>query len=115
MNDLRQPGFPITRLRRLRKTVALRDMFGETFVSPSDFIFPLFVVEGEKVKKEISSMPSQYQLSVDNSLRECEELTSLGIGSIILFGIPNEKDEVGSGAYGDNGIIQKTTRAIKSE
>ena len=90
-------------------------MFRETSISPRDFIYPLFIVEGVKVKKEISSMPAQFQLSIDNAVRECEELTNLGIGSIILFGIPDEKDEVGSGAYAEDGIIQKATRAIKSE
>jgi porphobilinogen synthase len=100
-------------MRRLRKTAALRDMFRETSLSPRDFIYPLFIVEGENVKKEISSMPSQFQLSIDNALRECDELTKLTVNSIILFGIPNEKDEVGSGAYADDGIIQKATRAIK--
>jgi porphobilinogen synthase len=109
-----QPGFPVTRMRRLRKTAALRDMFRETIVSPKDFIYPLFIVEGENVRKEISSMPGQFQLSVDNAVRDCEELVNLGVGSVILFGIPNEKDEVGSGAYADDGIIQKATRAIKS-
>ena len=88
-------------------------MFRETSLSSADLIYPLFIVEGENVKKEISSMPSQYQLSIDNSLRECDELTNLGVNSIILFGIPNEKDEVGSGAYANDGIIQKATRAIK--
>jgi porphobilinogen synthase len=113
MNEFYQPSFPVTRLRRLRKTAALRDMFRQTSLSPADFIYPLFIVEGENVKKEISSMPAQYQLSIDNALRECEELTALNVNSIILFGIPNEKDEVGSGAYADDGIIQKATRAIK--
>jgi porphobilinogen synthase len=113
MNSFIQPGFPVTRLRRLRKTGALRDMFRETSLSPSDFIYPLFIVEGERVKKEISSMPAQYQLSIDNALRECEEMLKLGVSSTILFGIPNEKDEVGSGSYAENGIIQKATRAIK--
>ena len=108
-----QPNFPITRLRRLRKTAALRDMFRETSLSAADFIYPLFIVEGENVKKEISSMPDQYQLSIDNVLRECEELTKLNVNSVILFGIPNEKDEVGTGAYADDGIIQKATRPIK--
>jgi porphobilinogen synthase len=115
MTNFNQPGFPVTRLRRLRKTGALRDMFRETSLSPADFIYPLFIVEGENVKKEISSMPAQFQLSVDNALRECEELTRLRIGSVILFGIPNEKDEVGSGAYADDGIIQKAIRAIKQQ
>jgi len=113
MSKFIQPGFPVTRLRRLRKTASLRDMFRETSLSPADFIYPLFIVEGENVKKEISSMPAQYQLSIDNAFRECEELRKLGVNSIILFGIPNEKDEVGSGAYANDGIIQKATRAIK--
>ncbi|MDM7923071.1 MAG: porphobilinogen synthase [Pyrinomonadaceae bacterium] len=109
-----QPGFPATRLRRLRKATALRDMFRETSLSKSDLIYPLFIVEGEIFKKEISSMPGQYQMSIDNILLECGELLSLGITSILLFGIPAEKDEVGSGAYSDDGIIQKAVRAIKS-
>ena len=115
MSNFIQAGFPTTRLRRLRKTAALRDMFREVHLSPADFIYPLFIVEGENIKKEISSMPSQFQLSIDNALRECEELTGLSVNSIILFGIPNEKDEVGSGAYAENGIIQKATRAIKEK
>ena len=114
MSNFIQPGFPTTRLRRLRRTAAIREMFRETALSASDFIYPLFIVEGENVKKEISSMPSQFQLSIDNVLLECEELQYLGVGSVILFGIPNEKDEVGSGAYAADGIIQKATRAIKS-
>ena len=114
MSNFIQPGFPTTRLRRLRRTAAIREMFRETALSASDFIYPLFIIEGENVKKEISSMPSQFQLSVDNVLRECEELLGLGVGSVILFGIPNEKDDVGSGAYAGDGIIQKATRAIKS-
>src|SRR6476620_6607294 len=113
MSKFIQSGFPVTRLRRSRKTASLRDMFRETSLSPADFIYPLFIVEGENVKKEISSMPAQYQLSIDNALHECEELRKLGVNSIILFGIPNEKDEVGSGAYANDGIIQKATRAIK--
>ncbi len=89
-------------------------MFHETSLSKSDLIYPLFIVEGEGVKKEISSMPDQYQMSIDNILIECGELTKLGILSILLFGIPAEKDEVGSGAYADDGIIQKACRAIKA-
>lgn len=109
-----QRGFPTARLRRLRKSPALREMFRETFLIKSDFIYPLFIVEGENVKKEISSMPGQFQLSVDNILRECEELQNLGINSVLLFGIPREKDDVGSGAYDDDGIIQKALREIKA-
>jgi len=110
-----QPGFPTTRLRRLRRTPALREMFRETRLCVSDFIYPLFIVEGENVRNEISSMPGQYQLSVDQAVRECEELQRLGIKSIILFGIPNEKDEAGSGAYAGDGIIQKALRAIREQ
>jgi porphobilinogen synthase len=88
-------------------------MFGETILTKSDFIYPLFIVEGDNVKNEISSMPGQFQMSIDNVLRECEELLELGVTSVLLFGIPDEKDEVGSGAYDDNGIIQKALRAIK--
>jgi len=113
MSKFIQPGFPTTRLRRLRKTTQLRDMFRETLLSTADFIYPLFIVEGDSVKKEISSMPAQYQLSIDNALRECEDLIELGIHSTILFGIPSEKDELGSGAYADDGIIQRATRAVK--
>jgi len=108
-----QPGFPTTRLRRLRKTAALRKMFGETDLTTPDLIYPLFVVEGDNVKNEISSMPGQYQLSVDNVLRECEELQRLGLGSVLLFGIPLKKDEAGSEAYASDGIIQRAVRAIK--
>ena len=110
-----QPGFPVTRLRRLRKSATLREMFRETHLHKSDFIYPLFVVEGDGVKNEISSMPGQFQMSVDNVVRECEELRRLGLNSILLFGIPAEKDEVGSGAYDENGIIQKALREIKKE
>ena len=110
-----KPGFPVTRLRRLRRNSALREMFRETHLHKSDFIYPLFVVEGDGVKSEISSMPGQFQMSVDNVVRECEELQRLGLNSILLFGIPAEKDEVGSGAYDENGIIQKALRAVKKE
>ncbi|HEX9962632.1 MAG TPA: porphobilinogen synthase [Pyrinomonadaceae bacterium] len=109
------PNFPVSRLRRLRKTAALRDMFRETSLSKKDFIYPLFIVEGENVKKEIGSMPGNFQMSIDNVLRECEELANLGINSILLFGIPDAKDEIGSGAYAADGIIQKAVRAVKRE
>jgi len=116
MNKLQiQPGFPVTRLRRLRKNTALREMFRETHLHKSDLIYPVFVVEGDGIKKEISSMPGQFQMSIDNVVRECEELQRLGLNSILLFGIPAEKDEVGSDAYDENGIIQKALRAIKKE
>jgi len=88
-------------------------MFRETRLSKEDFIYPLFVVEGAKIKKEIGSMPDNFQMSIDNILCECEELETLGINSILLFGIPQTKDAVGSGAYDANGIIQKALREIK--
>jgi porphobilinogen synthase len=88
-------------------------MFRETVLSKDDFIYPLFIVEGANIKKEISSMPGQFQMSIDNVLRECEELENLGISSILLFGIPETKDEIGSGAYDKNGIVQKALREIK--
>ncbi len=113
MSNFNYPNFPVSRLRRLRKTSALRDMFRETSLSKNDFIYPLFIVEGAKIKKEIGSMPGQFQMSVDNILRECEELENLGIRSILLFGIPDAKDAVGSNAYHENGIIQKSLREIK--
>ncbi len=109
-----QPGFPITRLRRMRRSPVLRDMFRETSLAVSDLIFPLFIVEGENVKREISSMPGQFQFSVDKVLDECAEMENLGIRSVLLFGIPAEKDDVGSGAYHKDGIIQIALRAIKS-
>ena len=113
MSNFNLPNFPVSRLRRLRKTPALRDMFRGTTVSKADLIYPLFIVEGENVKKEISSMPDQFQLSIDNVIRECGELETLSIKGVLLFGIPLEKDEVGSGAYADDGIIQRATREIK--
>jgi len=114
MSNIIQPEFPITRLRRLRRTAAIREMFRETSLSANDLIYPLFIVEGENIKKEISSMPSQFQFSIDKVLIECREILELGIKAVILFGIPDEKDEKGTQAYAEDGIIQKTTRAIKA-
>lgn len=113
MSNFSYPNFPVSRLRRLRKTSALRDMFRETHLTKHDFIFPLFVAEGGDVKREISSMPNIFQLSIDNVLRECEELLTLGINAVLLFGIPDFKDEVGSSGYASDGIIQKAAREIK--
>ena len=106
-------SFPITRLRRLRSNEPLRAMVRETSLEVNDFIYPLFVCEGSNVKKEISSMPGNYHLSVDLLVKECEEVASLGIPAVLLFGIPAYKDEIGSASWQDNGIIQKATRAIK--
>jgi len=113
MSNFNLPNFPISRLRRLRKTSALRDMFRETHLTKNDFIYPLFVAEGENFRKEIGSMPDVFQLSVDNVLRECEELLNLGINAVLLFGIPDFKDEAGSSGYAADGIVQKATREIK--
>lgn len=113
MSNFSFPNFPVSRLRRLRKTSVLREMFRETVLTKSDFIFPLFVTEGENFRREISSMPDMFQMSVDNILRECEALLKLGIKSVLLFGIPDFKDEVGSSGYASDGIVQKATRAIK--
>ena len=103
------------RFRRLRINPALRDMVRETSISVNDFIYPLFVVEGKGVKNEIASMPGVYQMSIDEILKECEEIVNLGIKSIILFGIPSLKDSVGSDALSNDGIIAKTLRAIKDK
>src|SRR5579863_5459417 len=107
--------FPTQRLRRLRATPALRDLVRETHLQPSQFILPLFVCPGEGVKREISSMPCNYQMSIDEIVKEAREVYALGIGGIILFGLPETKDEMASGAYADDGIVQQAIRAIKRE
>ena len=106
---------PFRRFRRTRMTEALRSMVRETELSINDFIYPLFVVPGNKFRKEIGSMPGVFQLSVDELVRECEEVKALGIPAVILFGIPEHKDEIGSGAYDEHGIIQTAIRALKKE
>jgi porphobilinogen synthase len=106
-------GFPQLRLRRLRRNEALRELIRETRVDVGDLVYPLFVVEGSRTKQEISSMPGQYRFSSDLLPKEMEEITKLGIPAIILFGIPQKKDEVGSQAYHPEGVIQQATRAIK--
>lgn len=108
-------AFPVHRMRRLRATESLRSLVRETRLDPARFILPLFVVPGEGVRKEIGAMPGNFQLSIDQLLSECADLESLGVGGIILFGIPETKDEQASGAYDDNGIVQSAVRALKSE
>ena len=103
------------RLRRTRLNPLVRDLVRETRLDLDNFIYPLFVVEGEGIRNEISSMPGVFQLSIDEILKECCELKSLGIKSILLFGIPSLKDSVGSDALSDDGIIARTLRAIKAE
>ncbi|MGB2958162.1 MAG: porphobilinogen synthase [Bacteroidota bacterium] len=109
------PLFPVSRLRRLRMTAGLRAMVRETRLSKDDFIYPLFVVPGHNVKNEVSSMPGVFQMSVDHIVRECAEVHSLGIPAVIFFGIPERKDDVGSGAYDENGVVQQALRAVKKE
>ncbi|MDX1979064.1 MAG: porphobilinogen synthase [Bryobacteraceae bacterium] len=108
-------AFPVQRMRRLRATASLRALVRETNLSPGDCILPLFVCPGEGVKREISSMPGNFQMSVDEIVGECATLTGLGVGGIILFGIPSHKDEEATGGYDDNGIVQQAIRAIKRE
>ena len=107
--------FPIQRLRRLRTTPAIRDLVRETHLHPAQFILPLFVCPGEGIRREIGSMPDNYQLSVDELVKECTEVQALGIGGVILFGLPETKDEMASGAYDDNGIVQRAIRALRKE
>lgn len=107
--------FPQTRLRRLRYNPLIRDMVQETELSVKDFIYPLFVCPGEKIKKPVGSMPDVYQMSIDVLVEECKQVVDLGIPAVILFGIPSHKDEVGSEAYDEEGIIQRAVRAIKKE
>ncbi len=105
--------YPIHRPRRLRRTEAIRSLVRETHLEASNFIYPLFLVPGEGRRKEISSMPGNYQLSIDEAIKECEEAKSLGLGGVLLFGIPEHKDEIASGAYDPHGIVQEGVRAIK--
>lgn len=105
--------FPITRSRRLRSCKNIRSMVRETSLSVNDFIYPLIVCEGKGVRNEVPSMPGVFNLSIDELVKEAREVESLGIKSVILFGIPDHKDEEGSGAYGSDGIVQKAIKAIK--
>jgi porphobilinogen synthase len=107
-------SFPTVRMRRLRVSDSMRRLVRETHLEPENFILPLFAVPGEGIRKEIGAMPGNYQLSVDEMVKECAEAHSLGIGGVILFGIPAEKDERATGAYDDQGIVQNAVRAIKS-
>ncbi|WP_038057771.1 porphobilinogen synthase [Thermodesulfobacterium hydrogeniphilum] len=105
--------FPEYRPRRLRRTENIRTLVRETHLSVNDLIYPLFICEGKKIKQEIKSMPEVYRFSIDNALEDIKEAVDLGIKAILLFGIPDKKDEVGSSAYTKNGIIQKAVKAIK--
>ena len=105
----------IIRPRRLRKNEVIRNMIAETTVNPNSLVYPMFVVEGEGVKEEIPSMPGQFRFSIDELLKEVAGYEALGLKSILLFGIPNHKDEMASGAYDENGIVQRAVRAIKAK
>ena len=106
-------GFPSVRLRRLRANPRLRDLVRETELNPRDFILPLFVRHGQNQRVPIKSMPGHDQMTVDHLPREIDEIASLGIPAVILFGIPEHKDATGSDAYDPNGVIQQAVRAIK--
>lgn len=108
-------AFPIQRLRRLRQLESFRRMVRETTLSPADFIYPLFVVEGRDRREEIASMPGQFRLSVDLLVKEAAEIKSLGIPAIILFGIPAKKDDRGTSGYDPNGIVQRAIKAVKDQ
>ncbi|MBX5497019.1 MAG: porphobilinogen synthase [Bryobacteraceae bacterium] len=107
--------FPIHRPRRLRSSEPIRRLVRETQLTPSSFVLPLFVCPGSGVRREIKSMPGQYQMSIDQIVAECAEVRQLGIGGVILFGIPSRKDEEASENYDPNGIVQRAIRAIKAE
>src|SRR6476661_8447267 len=108
-------AFPITRLRRLRRTAELRNMVCETRLTPDAFVYPMFVCPGEGFRKEVKSMPGVFNLSVDEAVKEAREVHTLGVPSVILFGLPDKKDEIATGAWAEDGIVQQATRAIKRE
>ena len=108
-------AFPTTRLRRLRRTGTLRSLVREMRLTPESLVYPLFVCPGEGVRHEVGSMPGVFNLSVDQAVREAEEAHALGVPALILFGLPEKKDEVATGAWEDDGIVQRAARAIKRE
>jgi porphobilinogen synthase len=108
-------AFPVTRLRRLRRTAELRNLVCETRLTPDAFVYPMFVCPGEGVRKAVGSMPGVFNLSVDEAVKEAQEIHSLGVPSVILFGLPEKKDEVATGAWSDHGIVQQAARALKRE
>jgi porphobilinogen synthase len=108
-------AFPVTRLRRLRRTAQLRDLVRETRLTPDAFVYPMFVCPGEGVRKAVRSMPGVFNLSVDEAVKEAQEAHSLGVPAVILFGLPDKKDDVATGAWADDGIVQQAARAMKRE
>src|ERR1051325_2423702 len=107
-------SFPRTRMRRLRRSELLRSFLRETRLSPKNFIYPLFVCPGKRIQREISSMPGNYHFSVDRIADECREIAALGVPALLLYGIPETKDERGSGAYGEKSIVAQAVRAIRN-
>jgi porphobilinogen synthase len=105
--------FPVTRLRRLRRTDQLRNLVRETRLTPDAFVYPIFVCPGEGIRKEVRSMPGVFNLSVDEAVKEAEQVYSLGVPAVILFGLPEKKDDVATGAWSDDGIVQQAARALK--
>src|SRR6202050_2091811 len=108
-------AFPVTRLRRLRRTAQLRDLVRENRLTPEAFVYPMFVCPGEGIRKEIRSMPGVFNLSVDEAVKEARDVYSLGVPAVILFGLPDKKDEVATGAWADDGIVQQAARAMKRD
>src|ERR1700720_983716 len=108
-------AFPVTRLRRLRQNDQLRGLVRETRLTPEAFIYPLFVCPGQGVRKEVRSMPGVFNLSVDEAVKEAREVRSLGVPAVILFGLPEKKDDVATGAWAEDGIVQQAARAMKRE
>ncbi|MGP8269018.1 MAG: porphobilinogen synthase [Terracidiphilus sp.] len=106
-------SFPETRMRRLRRSESLRALVRETVLEPGDLIYPLFICPGEGVRREVSSMPGVFNLSIDEAVREAEEAAQLGLGGLLLFGLPETKDVQGSGAWEEFGIVQQGLRALK--
>jgi porphobilinogen synthase len=106
-------GFPETRMRRLRRSEGLRALVRETALEPGDLIYPLFLCPGEGIRREVSSMPGVFNLSIDEAVREAEQAQSLEIGGLLLFGLPASKDEQGTGAWDENGIVQQGLRALR--
>jgi porphobilinogen synthase len=107
--------FPVTRMRRLRRTAALRSLVRETRLEPAALVLPVFVCPGEGVRREISSMPGVFNFSVDEAVKEAQEAAKLGLGGLLLFGLPEQKDEQASGAWDDNGIVQRALTALKRD